>query len=355
MPERTYHTVVKDTVFLGVLPHFEDPELGLQSEILQAIIDMFHQRRRRLELDLHSESRDLTISRTELLCCSADVGTPGLDPVPSLEALEMTVDSSGTPSFIMIATLVSAGVKSLNNLEAFKNDRRLFIDTKKGNLRKQYQLSSLCGLGSDSAYASTFVSALDVVWKHMHQRLTTIISCVSDLPSIEGKSWMVVWKQMHQTPVVSLNFGDHLSKEVELTQKRQIRLQKAWYRWYLARDFYLHSCSYHVFEERLFNQIPQEHLSVDLMEENDVMIVVAVRDDCVEIDQLTTALVDERICKGSNQLEELTLLSDDLGSCMVESDYKILYNFRFSKIILRLSWKNSSSHVLRVLSQQDTM
>ncbi|GKE45098.1 hypothetical protein Tco_1472382, partial [Tanacetum coccineum] len=29
---------------------------------------------------------------------------------------------------------------------------------------------------------------------------------------------------MHQTLMVSLNFGDHLSKEAELTQKRQIRV-----------------------------------------------------------------------------------------------------------------------------------
>ncbi|GJR30102.1 hypothetical protein Tco_1106334 [Tanacetum coccineum] len=28
--------------------------------------------------------------------------TPGLDPVPSLEALEMTVDSSGTPSMLPV-------------------------------------------------------------------------------------------------------------------------------------------------------------------------------------------------------------------------------------------------------------
>ncbi|GJY90312.1 hypothetical protein Tco_0505508 [Tanacetum coccineum] len=29
-------------------------------------------------------------------------GTPGLDPVPSLEALEMTVDSSRTPSMLLV-------------------------------------------------------------------------------------------------------------------------------------------------------------------------------------------------------------------------------------------------------------
>ncbi|GJX11541.1 hypothetical protein Tco_0201400 [Tanacetum coccineum] len=44
----------------------------------------------------------------------------------------------------------------------------------------------------------------------MHQ------TCVSDLD--------VVWKQMHQTPMVSLNFGHHLLVEVELTQKWQIRV-----------------------------------------------------------------------------------------------------------------------------------
>ncbi|GJV42482.1 hypothetical protein Tco_1420922 [Tanacetum coccineum] len=44
----------------------------------------------------------IRVRSSQSLMCFFSSGTPGLDPVPSLETLETNVDSSGTPSMLPV-------------------------------------------------------------------------------------------------------------------------------------------------------------------------------------------------------------------------------------------------------------
>ncbi|GJX14154.1 hypothetical protein Tco_0205912, partial [Tanacetum coccineum] len=114
---------------------------------------------------------------------------PGLDPVPSIEALEMTVDSSGTPSMLPVPSFEPPVPGYL--LLIFLLSLRAFIMS-----------AASCSAGIQHMH-QTCVSDLDVVWKHMHQRVNNIISCVSDLPpeaAADPESWLIM---------VFLLFADH--------------------------------------------------------------------------------------------------------------------------------------------------
>ncbi|GJU26568.1 hypothetical protein Tco_1394997 [Tanacetum coccineum] len=69
-------------------------------------------------------------------------GTPGLDPVPSLEALETTVDSIRNPYCILLA-----GVRVLKYLSLLGDSEGPLLWHNKGIYEKHTDCLSLCGLG----------------------------------------------------------------------------------------------------------------------------------------------------------------------------------------------------------------
>ncbi|GKB38959.1 hypothetical protein Tco_0883901 [Tanacetum coccineum] len=76
---------------------------------------------------------------------------PGLDPVPSLEALETTMDSSGTPSMLPVPSFEPPVLGCL--LLIFLLSLRAFI-------MSAARLSSLCGLGFRFSICIRLVSVI---------------------------------------------------------------------------------------------------------------------------------------------------------------------------------------------------